>query len=136
LSDDKYNFSNVKINSFVLFDETIEVTNMTDMFIKVIKMLYDKNPNIIHNEIVSEDSSYILSKKDRDLFINNNPDKANEIKPIVKDRIYINVHSSNIIKITRLRNLFDKYELKYGSDEISQDDLIFIIKEKQIKEKQ
>lgn len=126
LSDDEP-FTHKKIKSFILFGETIEVKSMADMFVKVIKKLCDKDSEILYKEIYNNNSSFILSKKGRDAFINTNPDRADAIKTIKEDDIYINTNSDSNTKIKQLRCLFDQYEKEYGKEDISQDSLSFIL---------
>ena len=126
LSDDYFDFTNVKIKSFKFVGgETINVESMADMLVKVVKILYKKNTDIICSEIKDNSKKSFIINKDQNMKLDSS------FKPIDKGYIYINTHSDNKTKINQLRDLFNKYELKYGSDEISQDDLIFTIIDEQ-----
>lgn len=133
--NESYDYKDATIKSFT-FDETIEVENLTDMFIKVIELLYKKDPDIIYNEIRDDDtmpstSNFIINKTVKELFIKNNPDRESRVSHKINDYIYIYTGTNNNTKIKQLRYLFDKYELKYGEYEISKDNLIFTIIDEQ-----
>jgi uncharacterized protein with ParB-like and HNH nuclease domain len=112
LSDD-HDFTNEKINSFIIFDETYMVKSWRKFYEKLCALLYELDPIIFESFINDEDFKGKIRT-----YVSYNPEELR--RPIKINNIYLEANLSAESILYQVRLILKKYDL-------SEDDLLIIV---------